>query len=92
MYPQKYFGMSHGVVTVRHPGDPLYPAVIVTEPGAVAPPVADVGASVGGHRRRPAHRARLGKSRDEAGDLVELATDVPMAPSATWRGCYLWNL
>jgi MYXO-CTERM domain-containing protein len=87
-------GMSHGVVTIRHAGDPLYPAVVVTEPGALSPPVGDAFAvkweAIG---EGPMTATVRGKARDDAGDPAVLATDLPMAEGGgKFTGCYLWNL
>ncbi len=89
------FGMSRGVVTIQHAGDPLFPAVVITEPGAISPPVADAFAiqweATG---EGPLTATVRGKGRDDPGDLVVLAENVPMTAAAggVSTGCYLWNL
>jgi hypothetical protein len=92
-YP-KVFGMSHGVVTIRHAGDPLYPAVVVTDPGAIAPPTGDAYAvrwEASG--TGPLTATVRGKPREAAGAFVELASGLPMTQVGDKQtGCYVWNL
>ena len=88
------FGASNGVVTVRHAGDPLFPAVIVTEPGAIAPPVGD-GFAIRWEASGdgPLTATVRGKPRDAAGGYEDLIVDMPLeADGATQRGCYVWDL
>lgn len=87
--------MAPGVVTVQHPGEPLWPAVVVEQPDGVDDVVGDAfavkwkGSGVG-----PLTATVRGKERDEAGALPILASDVPMIDQGdgTFAGCWLWNL
>lgn len=87
--------MSKGAVTVRHPGDPLYPAVIVDEPNGIGDVVAD------GYALRwtasgtaPLRADIYWKIPESDGPMQLLVADVPMHDlgNGLHAGCYVWNL
>lgn len=89
------YGITAGPVTIRHPGDPLFPAVIVTQPDGIG----DItGASfaiewlAGGEG--PFTATIQWAKTDGDGTLVDLVSDVPMLDNGdgTASGCHLWDL
>jgi MYXO-CTERM domain-containing protein len=93
---QPIWKMARGVITVQHPGDPLYPAAIMTAPGVTVPPVADSFALKWEASGDGPMTATLRWRAKDGGDpgFTELVADVPMsdAGGGLHRGCYVWDV
>jgi MYXO-CTERM domain-containing protein len=93
---QPIWAMATGVITVQHAGDPLYPAALVTAPGAVVPPVADSYAikweASGAGPLTATVRWRAKDGADP--NFTDLVTDVPMIDEGggIYQGCAVWDL
>ncbi len=89
------YGISSGPVTVRHPGDPLWPAVVVIQPDGIG----DITGTAFAIQWLASGEGPLTANvewakTDGDGTLVPLATDHPMLDNGdgTASGCLLWDL
>jgi hypothetical protein len=94
------YGMSRGVITVRHPGDPLFPATRVIAPGDIAPSVDQEGfalrweASGDGPFSATLSYAALGTGAHPIEPMwLPLAAGLAMTPVGDRAtGCLVWDL
>lgn len=90
------YGISHGPITVRHDGDPLWPAVSVLEPNGSGDIVRDEFAVrwiASGEGDLVADLA-WGRPDSPLDPLTPLVEGVPMSPrgDGIYDGCFLWDL
>lgn len=89
------WSMTRGVVTVRHAGDALFPAVVVTEPDGLGDTVADAFAvQFTASGQGPLTAAIEWRAAEGDAPLEPLALGVAMSEGddGLHRGCFVWDL
>lgn len=91
------FGASAAPVTVRHPGDPLWPALVVDEPDAIGDTQAELFAVRFRARGEGPLTATLrGRNLTPENDqpYYEIGEDISLeeVSPGSFTGCYLWDL
>ncbi len=87
------FSVAPAPITVQHPGDPRWPAVVVDEPDGIGDTQAEHFAIKWRATGEGTLKAAIRYAMTAEDALSDLAADIPMAEDAgIYYGCYLWNV